>query len=246
VQSELKSTETHSTDELYHEFMGLVAEYEITCEGLPLVGVATAAPEATLEVELQPSEDWYAAFVVQITDGSVESVEQAFESVTFVEEYTPVQRADGTPHYRIQPALGMEAQLGEYVDDVSDLQTLAATDAAIECIRVTPTGWVQSGWFADRATLDEFRSFWQRNGEFTLRRLTRDGVAGDSDQGLTGPQREALRSAQEMGYFDIPRTASLDEVATDLDITASSLSERLRRAQDHLVETTVASSALTE
>ncbi|MDG5776024.1 helix-turn-helix domain-containing protein [Haloarculaceae archaeon H-GB2-1] len=44
-----------------------------------------------------------------------------------------------------------------------------------------------------------------------------------------------------MGYFAIPRTASLDDVAAELGISASSLSERLRRAQTHLVETTVAS-----
>ena len=220
--------------------MGLVAEYEVICEALPFVEVAAGVPEATLAVELQPSEDWYTAFVVQVVDGPAESVERAFAAAAFVEEYTPIQRADGTPSYRIQPALGMETQLGKYVDDVSELQALAATDATIECIRVTPTGWIQSGWFADRATLNEFCSFWQRNGEFTLRRLTSDSGAGDPGEGLTDPQREALRSAYEMGYFEIPRTTSLNEVAAELDITASSLSERLRRAQTHLVEASVA------
>ena len=58
---------------------------------------------------------------------------------------------------------------------------------------------------------------------------------------LTDRQWEVLGTAYEMGYFEIPRTASLDGVADELDITASSLSERLRRAQTHLVETTVAS-----
>ena len=32
--------------------MGLVAEYEITCPSLPLVEVASAVPEVTLEVEM--------------------------------------------------------------------------------------------------------------------------------------------------------------------------------------------------
>jgi predicted DNA binding protein len=43
-----------------------------------------------------------------------------------------------------------------------------------------------------------------------------------------------------MGYYEIPQAASLDAVADRLGITASSLSERLRRAQTHLIETTVA------
>ncbi|ELZ10013.1 bacterio-opsin activator HTH domain-containing protein [Natrialba aegyptia DSM 13077] len=33
--------------------MGLVAEFEITCEALPLVEVATAVPAATMEVDIQ-------------------------------------------------------------------------------------------------------------------------------------------------------------------------------------------------
>ncbi|WP_135536057.1 helix-turn-helix domain-containing protein [Halostella pelagica] len=219
--------------------MGLLAEYEITCEGLPFVEVAAIASESTLELEFHPSEDWYAAFIVQVVDGDRETVERAFESVPFVEEYVQVKRADETPWYRVRPAHGMEAQLGGYVDDVSELQALAAADMDLERIRVTPKGWIQSGWFADRETIEEFRSFWGRNGGFTLRRLTPDGGSGPAGKGLTDCQREALVTAHEMGYFDIPRRASLEDVAGELDISASSLSERLRRAQSTLVEATV-------
>lgn len=220
--------------------MGLLAEFEIICPGLPLVEVAAVIPEATLKIKLHPSEDWYAAFVLEVVDGTTESVEQALESAAFVETYTQVQRADEKPRYRVQPALGMEAQLSECIDDISDLQALASTDAAIERIRVTPTGWIQSGWFADRETLDEFSSFWRRNAEFTLRKLTQDGRIDNLREGLTDPQCEALRSAHEMGYFEIPRAASLEEVATELGITPSSASERLRRAQSHLAKITLA------
>jgi predicted DNA binding protein len=122
---------------------------------------------------------------------------------------------------------------------VSDLWSLAAADADITYIRVTPTGWIQAGWFANRATLDEFSSFWQRNTGFTLRKLVSDERGEDSGIGLTDRQRQALVTSYRMGYFDIPRQASLDDVATELDITASSLSERLRRAQSHLIKTTV-------
>jgi len=218
--------------------MGLVAEFEIACEGLPFVEVAAAVPEAT--VEFQPSEEWYTAFVVGVVDGPAERVEAAFESVSFVDEYTRFERDDETPWYRVEPAVSMPARLGAYVDDVAELQALAAADARIDCMRVTPTGWIYRGWFADRTTVNRFRAFWQRNGEFTLRRLV-PSADGDPKTGLTSAQREALRTAYEMGYFEIPRTASLEEVATELDITASSLSERLRRAQTHLVESTVGS-----
>jgi hypothetical protein len=221
--------------------MGLIAEYEITCERLPLVAVATDVPEATLDVELQPNHGSRPPFIVHATYGTPASIEQAFVSSSFVAEYTLVGRAGDTCQYQVLPAVGMEAQFGEEIEDLSELRALATTDSIIERIRVTPTGWIQTGWFADRSVLDEFRTFWQHNGEFTLRRLTYDGEAEEAGDGLTDRQREALRTAYEMGHFKIPRTASLDEVAAELDISASSLSERLRRAQTHLIETTVAS-----
>ncbi|WP_121822009.1 helix-turn-helix domain-containing protein [Halostella salina] len=225
--------------------MGLVAEYEIVCEALPFVEVAAAVPEATLSVELHPSEEWYTAFVVSVVEGPTDAVERAFESTPFVASYDPVERGDGTSRYWVDPAVSMETRLGDHVDDVAELQALAETDASIERIRVTPTGWIQAGWFADRETVDGFRAFWERNAEFDLRRLT-PASDGDPGDGLTAPQRAALRTAHRMGYFEVPRAASLDEVAAKLGITASSCSERLRRAQSRLVESTVAAPDLSD
>lgn len=221
--------------------MGLVAEYEITCEGLPLRSVAAAVSDATVEIELQYNHGDRPPFLVYVTGGDVPAVEDAIESAAFVSEYTLVGRAGETRRYQVLPAVGEETQLGDHIDDLSDLRALATTDAIIEQIRVTPTGWIQTGWFANREVLDEFRTFWQRNGSFTLRQLVRDGEPEDPGDGLTDRQHEALRVAYEMGYFDIPRTASLEEVAAELGVSQSSLSERLRRAQTHLIETTVAS-----
>ena len=85
-----------------------------------------------------------------------------------------------------------------------------------------------------------FASFWRRNAGFRLHRLTRDGDPEPPGDGLTDRQEEALRIAYERGYFEIPRRATLDDVAAELGITPSSASERLRRAQTELVEETVA------
>ncbi|MFQ3295259.1 MAG: putative DNA binding protein [Halobacteriales archaeon] len=137
--------------------------------------------------------------------------------------------------------MGFADQLGDHLDDLSELRALATEDAVIERIVATPTGWIQTGWFADRAAFDEFRRFWVRKDGFELRRLTRDGEPEAPGDGLTDRQREALRTAYEMGHFEIPRKASLADVPGELGITPSALSERLRRAETHLIETTVAS-----
>ncbi|WP_435078669.1 helix-turn-helix domain-containing protein [Halococcus sp. AFM35] len=55
--------------------------------------------------------------------------------------------------------------------------------------------------------------------------------------GLTDDQREALLTAFEMHYYDIPRGAHADDVADELGISHQALSERLRRAYEGLIAT---------
>lgn len=219
--------------------MGLVAEFDIECEALPLVAVAAADPSATLVLRLQFNHGEQPLFVLSVTDGSP-AIDAAIAEVPDAGEYTLLGEAGDTRRYQIHPALSLEEQLGDHLDDLSGLEALATADAVIERIEVTPTGWTQTGWFADREAFDQFRSFWQRNVGFRLHRLTREGESEPPGDGLTDRQREALRIAYELGYFDIPRRASLDDVAAELGISASSVSERLRRAQTQLIEETVA------
>jgi hypothetical protein len=221
--------------------MGLVAEFEIDCEALPLVSVAKAVPETQLDLKIQYNHGNWPLFVAYVTGGRPDEIERAFESAAFVADYTLVGQAGDTRQYQTVPATSLAGTLGDAIDDLDGLRALATTDALIERIEATPTGWIQAGWFADREAFDAFREFWQANAGFTLRRLTRDGEPEAPGEGLTDRQQEALRTAYEMGYFEIPRTASLEAVASELGITASSLSERLRRAQTHVIETTVAS-----
>jgi hypothetical protein len=220
--------------------MGLVAEFEIDCEALPLVGVARAVSDATLVLQLQYNHGRRPMFLVTVTGGSQTVIEDALSDAYDVADWTLVGAAGDTRRYQARPALSFEAQLGDALDDLSGLESLATADAIIERIEVTPDGWRQTGWFADRDAFTQFSSFWQRTASFRLIRLTREGESEPPGEGLTDRQREALRIAYERGYFDIPRRASLEAVAAELGISASSVSERLRRAQTQLIQETVA------
>lgn len=221
--------------------MGLVATYELRCEHLPLVDVAAAVPDATLEVSLVASADGPIPLDVRLVDGPAGDVEDALANTSFVASFTVLDDGgDGTRRYKVRPAVGLDEYWAGEVEDVSELRALAETDSSIDLSRVRPWGWLQRGWFADRETLARFREFWGDAGGFRLRRLTPDAGEAPGDDGLTDRQREALVTAHEMGYFDVPRGAELADVADELGIGASALSERLRRAQAHLVETTVA------
>lgn len=221
--------------------MGLVAEYEIDCEALPLVEVAAAVPDATLEIRLVPTYDGPPPLTVTATGCDSDEIDRALASAAFVTEHALIGAAGDTRRYHVRSDVGMEERLGGHVDDVGELRELAASEFVVDRNVATTTGWRQSGWFADRAAFDELSDFWQRNAGFRLQRLARVGEPEAPGDGLTDPQREALRVAYELGYFEVPRGASLEAVADELDVGPSALSERLRRAERRLVETTVAS-----
>ena len=51
---------------------------------------------------------------------------------------------------------------------------------------------------------------------------------------VTPAQAESLRHALELGYFEVPREATADDVADALDISKTAFLERLHRAQNAL------------
>lgn len=57
--------------------------------------------------------------------------------------------------------------------------------------------------------------------------------------GLTGPQRELVVEAYEAGYFEVPRTVTLVDLADQYGISDSAVSQRLRRGIAALVDSTL-------
>lgn len=75
----------------------------------------------------------------------------------------------------------------------------------------------------------------------TLDRLTHSSGVDDSDpvvvdrSRLTDRQREVLRAARRLGYFEYPREANAAEVAESLGIARSTFAEHLAAAQKQVV-----------
>ena len=223
--------------------MALVAEYLLSYEHLPLVSVASAVPETTLELEIgQPNQAGPAPFVVTAAGGAFERLEQEFDRSEFVGRYTLIDEEPEVRQYQVFPSAGHWKEFRERTREPATLESLSSNRSIVERITVTPDGWFQRRRFADREEFLAYCEFWRETADsFSLRRLQQSDVGADADSpaGLTDPQREALATAYEMGYFDVPRTATLDDVASELGISAPSLSERLRRANARLVESAV-------
>jgi len=100
--------------------------------------------------------------------------------------------------------------------------------------------WILKFRFPSREALGEFRSFYEeRDVSVRLVRLYDLAEPKMGQYNVTDKQRETLVEALRMGYFEIPRRASLGDVAESLGISPNSASERLRRGNKNLVSNTL-------
>lgn len=100
-----------------------------------------------------------------------------------------------------------------------------------------------SEWEDFQRVADEMR---EQYGRFELQSVnqveTTGAPLGSGEIGrvvrneLSQDQLVVLQTAHEMGYFETPRKASADDIASKLDIAQSTLSERLRLAENQLFD----------
>lgn len=82
------------------------------------------------------------------------------------------------------------------------------------------------------ATIDDFES----DGlEPELLRVGPYTGRDDPLDALTERQHEVVRTAYELGYYEVPRTVSSDEVAAEIGLEPSTVTEHLQRAEQNLL-----------
>jgi predicted DNA binding protein len=126
---------------------------------------------------------------------------------------------------------------------VSDDTGIVSYPAWVEA-GITPLDarWADGWWHVrlrvpDRETLGDVREWCEAAGvDFRLECVYEHDGPSTGDASLTEEQRQVLRTAADLGYFEIPRAASMADVADALDISSQAVSERLRRGYRHLVD----------
>lgn len=71
--------------------------------------------------------------------------------------------------------------------------------------------------------------------DVVLERITDYAGPRTSLDAVTERQRDVLETAYEMGYFEVPREVSVADVAADLGLDPSTVSEHLRRGERNLL-----------
>ena len=109
------------------------------------------------------------------------------------------------------------------------------TDVSQGDLEVASDG-VEVTMIGDHEALSErVREYSDVGAKPVLRTLTDyDGPAGPLDA-LTPRQRRVLETAFDMGYFEVPKEATTEELGTALDLDPSTVREHLQRAQRNLL-----------
>ena len=117
----------------------------------------------------------------------------------------------------------------------------SSLELTIISARATQDGWTVTIRYPDRDTLrDHIESVRQLGIDYAVVRLyEEDERSAPTETQLTPAQVEALQTAYEAGYFTVPRTGSLETVASALDVSEQAVSERIRRGTAALIESSL-------
>ena len=205
--------------------MSVIAELRVSADQFVLGETMRRYPEITLDFErFVPSESGTMPFL-WVTGGGSEPVRDAVAGDSAVEEVTRLDELDGGGL--------LEVTWGE--TDSMLLGGLHNCDVAI--LRAVGKGdsWFIKLRFGTREALSEFQEYCnERDISFELLRLGDMEAPKLGQYDLTLRQRNALVTALELGYFEVPRRAKLADVAEELGLSSNAVSERIRRGQANL------------
>jgi predicted DNA binding protein len=207
--------------------MSLVAEFSVPTGEFALDGALAAVPEMRIEVErlATHSREWVMPFV-WASGGDIDAFESALADDETVAESEAIDRLDDGALFMIEWAESVESRVDDMVDQHAIVQEAVADRE-----------WFLKLRFSDAGQLSSFRDYFE--SDFELHRKYRSSEPRQEEFGLTAEQRETLVTASELGYFSVPRAATVEDVADELDISPNSVSQRLRRAHDALVRNTL-------
>ncbi|KAB1187274.1 MULTISPECIES: helix-turn-helix domain-containing protein [Haloferax] len=213
----------------------IIAGYEVEL-GYPLGDsyLGSALKNSDLEIVFVPgvpvSSGPVPYFTVHGSDADV--VEDVLQSHSDVEEFELVSSGSDGRLYRCQWKL----------QDGGIVSTIQAHDGIVREMVGTNEGWVVSVFFPTNEHAAKFHdACLDRRLEIDIRRVEPSRIDGHPpvNDGLSEKQLTALELAFSRGYFETPKEASLTEIADDLGISEQALSQRLRRALNRLVASSV-------
>lgn len=163
---------------------------------------------------------------------------ERFESAMEDDPTVALSRAIEVGHQRLYAASirGRGAETDLY-------PVLLELDGVVMSATATDEGWFCRFGFPGHPEVGQFFAAAEERGvEHEIHRLHEPRrVGGDPNVELSDAQREALVTALDSGYFDIPRQTNLVDLGDALGISDTAVSQRLRRGLKTVLEASVRS-----
>jgi predicted DNA binding protein len=214
--------------------MAIVAEILLADPTLPLVSLAQALPSREISVaNAVHLEDGRHLITASVDDESKEIFERELDAQSEITHAEPIGKTTNGWFYQL--TIDGAASL-------FDSHNPAEFEGVQMDAAVTGEGLRELKVFSNYAAFSTLRDRCEAYGiPFELLNIASDPEdPGERDQyGLTDKQYQALSVAFAGGYYDSPRGMSTEDLAAELEITAASASDLLRRAERQLINQTL-------
>ena len=202
------------------------ARFELPAPGFALVELFERVPDAAVELEpAVANPDDHALLLVEAdAHRAVDAALRSSPSVAAVERF-------GREEHRARYRVTWEGHARRV------LRGLVAEGVTLIDLHGASGRWKLRVLAPDRAAIARAYDALEDLGcDPNCRSITRFGDGLANPAGVTDKQRKALTRAFELGYYDIPRDVTTEELAADLGVSHQALSERFRRAHKGLIE----------
>ena len=215
--------------------MTVIATIGVSAEDFTFGEALTANPgiEVTLERVVPLGSTFVPYFWA--SDDSVEAIERALRAEADIESFKIVDRVEDEVLVRVEWEEDLDGLLDAIVETgATILQGVGSNDT-----------WTFQLRFDDHEGLTAFyRQCVERGIAVDLRNVHNPGLPRDLGIGIdmTDTQYETLQTALERGYFDVPRRINLTDLAAELGVSDTAVSQRIRRGISALLATTLTES----
>jgi hypothetical protein len=202
--------------------MSIVAEFTVGAEQF-LLGRALRTGEEGVEIEIErvvPTSRRVMPYV-WVTGEDREAFESAVGATDEIHELLHLDTVGERSLYRIDWDETVESLIYGMVE--TNATILEARGRADWLFRIRFDGHESLSAFNDYCRDHDIKLDVRRVHELTAAELD------DEPLDLTAEQREAIELALGRGYFEVPREATLADLAAELGVSQQAISERLRR-----------------
>jgi predicted DNA binding protein len=209
--------------------MSLILEWTQSAPYVKITDVPPKVPEMDLTLErwrIEPNERVSGFITADGTD--FETFERELEGLSSVAEFSLISELHSARLYQVR-----------FVSKTQHFPEYSGVRGVINEIKIRSDGLQITAHFPNREEVVKLYEFLESEGmEVETNGLYRTRKSSPTSD-VSDKQKEALFTAYERGYYDVPRETTLSDLADELDVAPSSLSGRLKRAQKHLVEAAI-------